>query len=466
MQNQTRIGLAIALALFATASAEAAKRSTAPLQMNEASVVQGAPAAAIGGAEFSLAATAKHRTASPIALPAPSGAELKAFHRARERGAAEGKALMIGFSRATPDRGRITLSGLDWQPLADGRLAARFNVSSAGATAIRAEVSLKASARDLRGTTVRYGGADGRVFERSGADFIGQRALWSPHMRGGAGTIEIVLPKGASPSRFQLNIPRVNHLDVDPLDDIARAIPSSGGYSWSCHQDTVCRTNPTQGFLNVQKAVAQMTFVADDDGNSYVCSGTLLNNSRTPTRALFWTAAHCIDSNTEAASLDTIWFFKATACKGTRVAPGAVELTGGARLLHANAGRDTSLLELREAPPLGAVYAGYNASAIASTGTTIEGLHHPAGDTMMYSIGSVRSLSSSIDGISPLYRVVWSTGITEGGSSGSGLFTIGSSGGYQLRGGLYGGGSTCSAPTASDYYSKLSGVWSSISGFF
>jgi hypothetical protein len=84
----------------------------------------------------------------------------------------------------------------------------------------------------------------------------------------------------------------------------------------------------------------------------------------------------------------------------------------------------------------------------------------------MYSLGSVTGLSTSIDGKSPLYRVVWNTGVTEGGSSGSALFTINSSGTYQLRGGLYGGLSFCSTPTQPDYYSRFSDVYASIATFF
>ena len=54
----------------------------------------------------------------------------------------------------------------------------------------------------------------------------------------------------------------------------------------------------------------------------------------------------------------------------------------------------------------------------------------------------------------------WLTGTTEGGSSGSGLFTLGPRG-YVLRGGLYGGSAACgnSGSLANsqnrDYYSRL-----------
>ena len=84
----------------------------------------------------------------------------------------------------------------------------------------------------------------------------------------------------------------------------------------------------------------------------------------------------------------------------------------------------------------------------------------------MYSLGSVTGLSTTIDGKSPLYRVVWTTGVTEGGSSGSGLFTVAADGTYQLRGGLYGGYSFCSAPSDPDYYSRFADVYTSISTYF
>jgi lysyl endopeptidase len=83
----------------------------------------------------------------------------------------------------------------------------------------------------------------------------------------------------------------------------------------------------------------------------------------------------------------------------------------------------------------------------------------------MYSLGRITATSSNIDGLGPCYRVQWSTGVTEGGSSGSGLFTRSSNGTYQLRGGLYGGLSFCSNPTANVYYSRFTNVFTSIRPF-
>src|SRR5262249_37375474 len=83
---------------------------------------------------------------------------------------------------------------------------------------------------------------------------------------------------------------------------------------------------------------------------------------------------------------------------------------------------------------------------------------HPLGDLKKWSNGAVRGYQTERDG-SSYVQVVWSQGVTEGGSSGSGLFILNpATNYYELRGGLWGGGSACtpvSARTAIDVYSRL-----------
>lgn len=435
-----------------------------PAQMGAAKVEARPVAAALGGADF---ATAETRAPRLIALEAPARVDLAAVKQRRIEQHKRGQPLEIGFPRATPGGGAIALSKLAWQPVGDGRFATRFEIGSAGAVALRAGLSLKSRGRGNPGAvTLRFGGADGRVFEQNGREFAGADLGWSPVTMGEKATVEIVLGKGQRPQFFSLGIPQISHLDISPIASetvLARAVAKIGE-SGSCNNDIVCRASPTASFLDAEKAVARMVFV--NRGRSYLCTGTLLNNNYTPKRNLFWSAAHCISTQRVADTLQTYWFYKATTCGGTTQAPGAVTLTGGAFLRHSNTTRDTLLLELKTAPPAGAIYAGWTSAAIGATGTAIEGIHHPSGDAKMYSLGSVTGLSTSIDGKSPLYRVVWNTGVTEGGSSGSALFTIAADGTYQLRGGLYGGLSFCSTPTQPDYYSRFSDVYASIATFF
>ncbi len=92
------------------------------------------------------------------------------------------------------------------------------------------------------------------------------------------------------------------------------------------------------------------------------------------------------------------------------------------------------------------------------------GLHHPGGDLLRQSTGTISnmgvylsngSLISTADTTQPMYQTSWSAGITEGGSSGSGLFLNGTTTNPQLVGQLWGGYSSCTAPTLPDFYGRF-----------
>lgn len=450
---------ALCLALVAGLSCFSIQASakTANAEMDSAPVTETPLAGAMGAADFAISAKA----AAPrlVSLGQPTSLDVSALKDRRVHQDKHGQPLEIGYARNIA-RSQIDLKTLNWLPLANGGSAARFEVSSTGAVALRAGLSLRGAG--AKSAVLHFAGNDGRVFEQSGADFAGNALGWSPVVAGDTATVEIVLPKGVSAKSLSLNIPQLSHLDVSPAAS-DKAIQKAIGDSDACEKDIVCRVSPTAAFLSTAKSVARMTFTTG--GGTYLCTGTLLNNNYSPKKRLFWTAAHCISTQTVANTLQTYWFYDATTCNGSVVNSAYTTLSGGAFLRHANTTRDTALLELKTAPPSGAVYSGWSSAAIASTGTAIEGIHHPAGDVKKYSLGSVTGLSTSIDGKSPLYRVVWNTGVTEGGSSGSGLFTV-TNGSYQLRGGLYGGTSYCSAPRDPDYYSRFADIYSSVSSYF
>nr|WP_225980375.1 hypothetical protein [Paracidovorax avenae] len=95
-------------------------------------------------------------------------------------------------------------------------------------------------------------------------------------------------------------------------------------------------------------------------------------------------------------------------------------------------------------------------------GASSVGIHHPKGDLQKISFGSIVALSScsaltdssttfSCSGTSGnFYRVNWTQGVTEGGSSGSGVFVNGA-----LVGTLYGGSITCTSNGGSDFYGRF-----------
>lgn len=390
-----------------------------------------------------------------------------------------GQPLQIGFARdLSPSDATLNWNALQWEALPDGGMATRISIRSEGAEALRAafmpvlnpnnrtadrvELSQLADNVDLAlaQVTLRFGGsgAPGEVFTLGGADLEMNGLTWSPVVTGDTLTVEIQLARGVPTDAFTLHVPQISHLDIHPAAT-RQKIRAKIGESDSCNNDILCRASPPSGFINTANAVARMVFTKG--GSSYLCTGTLLNNSNSPRKAMFYTANHCISTSGVANTLQTYWFYQASTCNGSTVNPGYRTLTGGSWLRYTNATRDVSLLELKSAPPAGAIYAGWNAGTLSNV--AIEGIHHPSGDVKKYSLGT-KIGNESLDGRGPFHKVQWSDGVTEGGSSGSGLFTV-SSGNYQLRGGLYGGYSFCSAPSDPDYYSRLSDVYTSLQPF-
>ena len=124
-------------------------------------------------------------------------------------------------------------------------------------------------------------------------------------------------------------------------------------------------------------------------------------------------------------------------------------LAPGATLLYASAATDTSLMRLSSTPPEGTGFAGWNVSAGTPAGISVTGIHHPKGDYTRISFGSIKAYSvcspsgdesftcsGAGSGNSTFYAIGWSSGVTEQGSSGSGLFL---DNGKYLVGQLYGG---------------------------
>lgn len=466
--------LALVAALASIFAATASASGPAPTWMGPAPVTAAPQARAMGDAQL-LTNTSKQASHRMVDLAAPSRVTLDRFN-ARRSASNPLKTLDIGFGRKV-ERSRVQLGALTWEPQADGSQAARFVVSSNGAKALRAQLLLRATgaaSAHPAAARLRFAGSDGRIFAENGSAFASGDAGWSPIVSGDSMTVEIQLPKGSSPESYRLDVPTLSHLVFDPASDRQDIGKSFGdiGTSGSCEQDIVCRVNPSAGFLAASNAVAHIA-VTRGSGDTGWCTSTLLNNSNSPKRQLLWTAAHCVANQSQANSFVTYWFFEATACNSRTASPRTVVLSGGSTLLYRDRPSDVALLELRAPPPAGSHYSGWSSAPIASVGTLAEGIHHPEGDLKKYSLARVSSLSSqqNIDGVltRPLTTASWTgRGVTEPGSSGSGLFTIDGAGNYLLRGGLSGGPSSCSASTANkkDYYSQMSAAWPNISRFF
>jgi hypothetical protein len=338
---------------------------------------------------------------------------------------------------------------MPWQPLPDGGKAARVVVSSPGAAAIRIGVTMTTAAADV---ALRFAGSGEpeRIFGPFSAKAVAaSKVYWSPLLEGDSATMEIYLPPGVAPSDVEFTLPKLSHLVLsgaglqksEPVDDI--------GTSGPCEVDVACVGTPA--VLQQARAVAKLVFT--EGGNTFLCTGTLLNDSIASNTPYLYTASHCMDSQEAASSLITYWFFDATTC-GSRSVPPYMTGTGGATLLGRSIDSDWALVRLNNAPPTNAFFSAWRAQTLPDS-TAISVIHHPNGDLKKISGGTLPGYFSFADGTS-FAQTRYTMGSTEAGSSGAGLLTLGSTGSfYELRGGLFAGDASCSNPSGIDVYSRL-----------
>lgn len=387
--------------------------------------------------------------------------------------AADGvRRVQVGIHRDTASEAALSdLGSLTWSATTGGSTA-RIDVTSPGATGLRVGI-----VPDLlpAGVEIRVAGDDGLIDAVDAAtarDRVdGNGVYWTTVTDGERQQIEFFAPAGVDVATVVPRIDAVSHLLVsmtDPAGPMLKGLGDSG----SCNINAVCG-DATLGaaYVDTRNAVAWMNFTSGN--GTFVCTGTLLNDN-TPATFVpwFYTARHCINTTAEANSLVTFWKREAATCGGTGAGQN-IRVGGGAQMLYSQANTDGALLRLNSAPPAGAVFAGWNAGALA-TGTEVLAIHHPSGDNKKVSVGRFVGITQNhtIAGqrVDRSLRVTWSQGTTEGGSSGSGLFTL-NDGGYQLRGGLWGGSASCANSGQpentgnQDLYSSLEVVFPSIRQF-
>ena len=358
-----------------------------------------------------------------------------------------------------------------WKSTAVGGKVAAISFNAEGAYGLRLGVLVK----QLPGSaTVRVytQSAPDKVFQISGQAILqliernqaagdqsdAARTWWTPDTGEGEATLEVELPPGVAASALDIAVPQLSHifenLSLPTAQEYQEQVEAAKiNESDPCNLDANCYSENAQE----RNAVARMLFTKD--GGSYLCTGTLMNDTQNSFKPYFLTANHCISTQTVASSLETRWFYRSPSCNSGTLQSSTVRKTGGAQLLYASGTTDTAFMLLNDTPPGGALFAGWSANTVAA-GTSVVGLHHPSGDLLKISFGAVNSQANcqpttgsgfQCSGTSGnYYRVSWSQGTTEGGSSGSALFQ----GGYVV-GTLYGGSATCTNRSAYDYYGRF-----------
>jgi hypothetical protein len=179
-------------------------------------------------------------------------------------------------------------------------------------------------------------------------------------------------------------------------------------------------------------------------------------------RAFFLTANHCGINSGNASTVVVYWNYQSPTCGQHGAGGSLAQNQSGAIFRASKTDVDFSLIELNQLPPAAyhVYYAGWDRSGAATTGCV--GIHHPNADGKCISFSSnpLTTINSCIGtgGTSTHWQVRWTSGVTEPGSSGSGIWNTNT---HLLLGTLSGGGSDCSSPTSPDCYGKFSVAWAS-----
>ncbi len=405
-----------------------------------------------------------------ISLGALSEARLAAADTVRSQ---EGVPLQVGVARALMQTASVagTAALLDWHSTASGGQVAAVSVSADAAKGLR--LGLLVRSLPAQATLRVYAQGSGSAYVVPASDVLAAVArnvaagdssdaahtYWTPLVQGAEVTLEIELPAAVGTDTVQIAIPSLSHQfrAFSEDDNTARAAAS-------CEVNSVCNSS----YNTESNAVARIHFVSG--GAGYWCSGTLLNDASGSGTPYFLTANHCISTQTEASTLQPYWFDRTSTCSATTSSTTTTTQPGATLLYHSNSTdtvyTDTSFLRLSNAPPTGAVFAGWS-SVTPTLGAAAASLHQPQGGVQKISTGSISSFRNctSLDtsgnftcttgtSTSGTVNAAFTSGVTEEGSSGGALFqTIGS--GHYLVGQLYGGVSSCTNPSGSNIYGRL-----------
>jgi lysyl endopeptidase len=341
---------------------------------------------------------------------------------------------------AVPVALNLPLAQGRWQLLDDGAARWRLRLHSPGARSLSAHLAplqLPAGAE-----LWVYGGRGETPRGPYTAANVTPTGFWTPVVPTDELVLEVRVPAAAR-ADVKVGVAEAFH----GYEDLGKA--SGPGTSGSCNVDAACEAG-TWG--TDARSVALITIA-----NQYFCSGQLLNNVEQDETPLFLTARHCGIEHERGADDSVNFYFNFAAPCGQAAPPTPDATVTGSTFLADDSVSDFTLLRLNGEPPTNAYFAGWNATGDGSaSGASI---HHPSGDEKkisLYSSPVARSLvniGAACD--IEAWEVQWSSGTTEGGSSGGGLWNAA----HEVIGVLSGGTASCANPGGIDYYGRLERGW-------
>jgi len=246
--------------------------------------------------------------------------------------------------------------------------------------------------------------------------------------------------------------------------------------SWPCSDNAACVVDANCGNVGpaapAKDAVAKLEWINGQFINT--CTGGLLADTDTGSQIPYMlTANHCFSSS--ISNLETFFNYATDSCNGgcpdglvTGGTPPPASTVGVTVVATGSAG-DFTLLTLKQAPPAGAVFLGWNNSAIAFTnGANLYRISNANFGPQVYSQQDVDT-SRPTCSVWPRGERIYSsdiTGATMGGSSGSPVLNSASEVVGQLSGCCgFNCGSVCDSNANATVDGALAFYWDSVSEF-
>jgi len=327
---------------------------------------------------------------------------------------------------------KLSLNDGQWMDVAGGRLW-RIGIDAIGSLNSRIHVSglnlpagqeLAITCPDLEQKMIG-------ILEGTG-DF-GTGEAYGPFSPTSRGHIEWFIPTGQSVKELPFDAVGYSYGYIPVFSEI-----SNGG---------TCSLNPAcyAAWLNESNAAAKLTFSVS--GGSYLCSGQLVATTAADETPYIATANHCISTTASANSCQLIFFYRSP-CTGAN-SPGT--LVAGTDLASTFLASDCTLLLAKGALPAGCYWDGWS-NANPALNSACTGIHHPSGTPQAISFGVKNAAAFNCGSPTGNWNSLsWNQGITEGGSSGSAIFTDSN---HKLFGVLTCGSSACSNTTLDDGYGR------------
>ncbi len=393
-----------------------------------------------------------------VELLAVGGVDMAAVDRIDRKRAEEG--LPPRFAHPVAVAVTPSESG-SWETLPDGRAMWRMRFASEGALSLNfgfTRFFLPPTA-ELWVSSPDSVQILGPYTER---DNDAHRELWTPVVLGDTAVVELVVrPDWAH--AVELEVGRVNH------GYTGFGYPRPAGESGSCNVDVVCDEDdgdPQYALIDSWRDQIRSSAVYQL-GGAWTCSGALVNNVRGDLKPYFLTADHCGISPSNDQTMVVYWNYETSVCGGIPDGSLAQNQTG-ATFLSDYGSSDFTLVELDDPPAAhdpDPYWSGWDATGADLDGGNPEkpsavAIHHPGTDEKRISFEyqpttTTSYLGDTSPGNGTHIRVDdWDMGTTEGGSSGSPLYT---SDGL-IAGQLHGGYAACGNDEP-DWYGKVSVSW-------